>query len=253
MQAGQSPIETTDVDVSRAKTALQDKMIKFSTEEEVKDKMKLIYSIVGLRPGYYPQDQEKKDLHDYIRLKYGNKTLSELVLAFDLAISNELDIPADDVKVYDQFTIAYIARIMSAYKLWLIKQSKIAPKQNPKPVQMESVNDEEMQAWLKGVKKSFLAGDYKFDLLPVVLYDYLFDKGTFTKEQKKEAWKLAKQKRLSDLTNSLPDCKEEYQRNEIKAAISEINGSNSCGDQYAFVSVIAKRLLLADYLKTPAL
>ncbi len=124
MQAGQLPIETIEVNVNRAKNALNDKMICECTEDEVKSKLKLIYSMVGLRPNNYPQEQEKTDLHHYIFLKYSKKTLSELVLAFDLAINNELDLSRDEVKVYDQFTISYLATIMSAYKKWLFEQSK---------------------------------------------------------------------------------------------------------------------------------
>ena len=131
MQAEQLPIETIEVNVNRAKNALNDKLICECTEEEVKAKLKLLYSMVGLRPNNYPQDQEKTDLHHYIFLKYGKKTLSEFVLAFDLAINNELDLRRDEVKVYDQFTISYLATIMAAYKKWLYEQSKKVKKEIP--------------------------------------------------------------------------------------------------------------------------
>jgi len=109
------PLEITNVHV--ASNALSGKFIGQSTENEVKDKLKIIYAMIGLRPQHFPVDEEKQFLHDYIFAKYGKKTLDELVLAFDLAIQGQLDI--EDIKVYDQFTCEYLAKIMNGYREWL--------------------------------------------------------------------------------------------------------------------------------------
>lgn len=173
MQVEQLPIETIEVNVNRAKNALNDKLIGECTEDEVKAKLKLIYSMVGLRPNNYPQDQEKTDLHHYIFLKYGKKTLSEFVLAFDLAINNELDLSRDEVKVYDQFTISYLATIMSAYKKWLYEQSKkvVFDKNTLVIEEKKEMTDIEWNEWLEDMKK------YSLELIPIGAYDYLIKNG----------------------------------------------------------------------------
>lgn len=173
VQGEQLPIETIKVNADRAINALKDKMIQDCTEDEVKSKLKLIYSMVGLRPNNYPQDQEKIDLHHYIFLKYGKKTLSEFVLAFDLAINNELDLSKDDVKVYDQFTIAYLASIMAAYKKWLYEQSKkvVFNKNTLVIEEKKEITDIEWNEWLDDMKK------YSLELIPIGAYDYLIKNG----------------------------------------------------------------------------
>lgn len=118
-------------------------MIADCTEDEIKNKMTLIYSIVGLRTHHWPAGQEKSDLLDYIRMKYPKKTLSELVLAFDLAISGELELERDEIKVYDQFTILYLATIMTAYKTWLYKVWK--SKQVIEPPTQTIYTDEQLE------------------------------------------------------------------------------------------------------------
>jgi len=167
-KAERLPIEAIRKDVDRAKIALNGKMVCECTEDEIKAKLTLIYSLVGLRSQHYPSGQEKIDLHNYIVLKYGQKTLGELVLAFDLAISGELEISRDEVKVYDQFTIAYIANIMASYKKWLrdINNSIVINKN----IVMEMKNELTKQEWIDWMHD---VKDYKVELIPVMLYEYL--------------------------------------------------------------------------------
>ena len=182
------PIEAIKKDADRAIIALNCKMVCDCTEDEIKAKLTLIYSLVGLRPQHYPSGQEKIDLHNYIVLKYGQKTLGELVLAFDLAISGELEISRDEVKVYDQFTIAYIANIMASYKKWLrdINNSIVINKK----IVMEMKNEltkQDWEDWMHDVK------DYKVELIPVMLYDYLVKENliNLTTNEKNEFLKTA--------------------------------------------------------------
>ena len=163
-------------------------MVCDCTEDEIKAKLTLIYSLVGLRPQHYPSGQEKIDLHNYIVLKYGQKTLAELVLAFDLAISGELEITKDEVKVYDQFTIAYIANIMASYKKWLMDINKNI--QITKCLMAEDKKEltkEDWESWMQDVK------DYKVELIPVMLYEYLVKENliNLTTDEKNEFLKTA--------------------------------------------------------------
>jgi len=182
------PIEAIRKDVDRAKIALNGKMVCECTEEEIKSKLTLIYSLVGLRPQHYPSGQEKIDLHNYIVLKYGQKTLGELVLAFDLAISGELEISRDEVKVYDQFTIAYIANVMASYKKWLRDiNNSIVINKNIEIEMKKELTKEDWESWMQDVK------DYKVELIPVMLYEYLVKENliNLTPDEKNEFVKTA--------------------------------------------------------------
>jgi hypothetical protein len=162
------PIEATKKNVSRANIALNTKKVCECTEEEIKAKLTLIYSLVGLRPQHYPIGQEKIDLHNYIVLKFGQKTLGELVLAFDLAISCELELTRDEVKVYDQFTISYIANIMAAYRKWLKSVSdSVEPEKCLLVEEKKELTKIDYEEWLQSVKH------YPVELIPIILYDYL--------------------------------------------------------------------------------
>lgn len=188
MREERLPIEVIRKNVDTAKIALNGKKVCICTEDEIKSKLTLIYSLVGLRPQHYPTGQEKIDLHNYIVLKFGQKTLSELVLAFDLAISGELELTRDEVKVYDQFTIAYIAIIMASYKKWLININKsIEPSKCLLVEDKKELTKEDWESWMIDVK------NYKVELIPVILYDYLVKESlvNYTIDEKNEFLKQA--------------------------------------------------------------
>lgn len=242
------PVEHIEFNFSRADNALKDKMICDSTEEEVKEKLSLIYSMVGLRYQHWPVEQEKKDLHDYLRLKFGKKTLSELVLAFDLAINGELNIKQEDVKVYDQFTILYLAQIMSAYKSWLYKiwQNN---KQKPAPLQIEEkkeLTDEEKIEWINEWKRD----DINFDLIPVPFYDYLiqFKLVEVSKEIKWAAIEKATQQIKSILQ---VDISNGGGMDAVKAMAEFETGEKNgfTGKLKERILNRAKKLIVAEYLK----
>lgn len=176
---GQKPTEITDHNISRAQNALQGKTLANCSEEEIKSVLVRIYSMVGLRAQHYPVDQDKDDLHQYIFFKYGKKTTSELILAFDLAISGELGLKPEDVKVYDQFTIAYIAQIMSAYKNWLRNVIETVKPKAPSVMieDKKNLTDEEKAQWIADWKQM---PEINIELIPLLFYDFLTDKKIIT-------------------------------------------------------------------------
>jgi len=244
------PIEAIKVNVSRAENALRDKLIDDCTEDEIKVKLILIYSMVGLRSQFYPVNEEKKNLHDYIRLKFGKKTLSELVLAFDLAINNELELKPDDVKVYDQFTISYLALIMSAYKLWLSHQSKQVKKDTPMIEEKKELTDEEKMDWIEEWKAKEVIN---IELIPVMFYDFLSDKGLLpvTNKQKWEYLEKAKQFIKGLLLEDMNTCK----TNDAYQAWNKFQNMEANGFEGDFKDRIlnrSKKLIVFDYLKVNA-
>jgi hypothetical protein len=161
------PLEIINID--KVSKVLGGKKILDSTEDEIKQKLKLIYLMIGLRPHHFPENEEKQFLHQYIFEKYGNKTLDEITLAFDLAIQGQLDV--DDIKVYDQFSCEYLAKIMNGYRKWLLNvfnNLKTIKKEPMLTVEdKKQMSNEEWEEWIIDIKK------YPMEAIPNMLYEYL--------------------------------------------------------------------------------
>lgn len=108
-------------------------------EEEMKQALRYIFLLVGLRAQNYPAGIDKQLLHAYIFKNYGGHTPAELKLAFEMALQNKLSLRPEDVTCYENFSIAYFSRIMEAYREWSREQVKLlsAPEQQPRQLTKE--------------------------------------------------------------------------------------------------------------------
>jgi hypothetical protein len=98
--------------------------------------------LVGIKANNVPNDREKSVLLQFIVNNYGGHTPSEIRLAFDLAISGDLDV--EDVKCYENFSPLYFASIMNAYRKWA------RPKHGEiKPIEKELTPDEKLDIELQ--------------------------------------------------------------------------------------------------------
>ena len=71
-----------------------------------------LFVLTGLKNDNFPDQIQTDVLINFIREEYGNFSFQEFLLAFKMAIKNELEI---DPNHYQLFSAPYIARIMSAY------------------------------------------------------------------------------------------------------------------------------------------
>lgn len=125
--------------------------------------------LVGLRPQHFPTQQEDVLLITFIKKHFARQGIEELYYAFELAITGELDI--DDVKVYDQFTLEYLMRIMNSYKRYMIEKCKeILTKIKPVEPEVPKLTDEDkrqdIEEWRIRIKTDSR-------LLPFYLYDWM--------------------------------------------------------------------------------
>lgn len=97
--------------------------------DELKQVLRLVMVKVGLRSTNWPQDEEKAILIDHIITEFGGNRIDEIKLAFDMAISGKLDI--DDVNCFENFSCAYISKIMIAYRNWAAEAAKGMTIDNP--------------------------------------------------------------------------------------------------------------------------
>ena len=162
-----------NMQIDIVKKATQSKYIKDCNDREIAEKLSIIYYMIGLRPQHFPTQQEDAFLFNYIKFNYGFRGIEELVIAFDLAIKDVLDI--EDVKVYDQFSPEYLNRIMNGYKKHItflaknIQKPTKLPEALPPPPMTREDKIEEIKYWsdkMDSVNKL---------IVPIYIYDYLID------------------------------------------------------------------------------
>lgn len=95
--------------------------------------LKRVFSMTGLRAQHIPVGGDKVLLHRDILKHYGRHTAQEVELAFEMALTGQLNLEPKDVQVYDQFTFAYVARILTAYRSWATAQARELETKEPPP------------------------------------------------------------------------------------------------------------------------
>ena len=130
-------------EIAKFQTALTDQRICNLTDiEPLKQALRYAMVLVGIKANNVPNDREKSVLLQFIVNNYGGHTPSEIRLAFDLAISGDLDV--EDVKCYENFSPLYFASIMNAYRKWA------RPKHGDiKPIEKELTADEKLDIELQ--------------------------------------------------------------------------------------------------------
>lgn len=108
---------------------------------------------VGLRAQNMPQDEEKMVLLSFVRKYFGSLTPEMVSEAFDLAITDKLEIDPKQVSCYENFTCEYVGRILTAYikylkfsgrlKSQLDKERQFVPPENQKLLAMPKMEDQE--------------------------------------------------------------------------------------------------------------
>lgn len=134
-------------------------------QEDLKQALRLVMLKVGLRAANLPNDEERQVLIDHALKYYGNHTPEEIKYAFDLAITDKLDLEAKDVTCYENFSCLYFSTIMNAYRKWInneFKQGRIETV-NQKLIEYQPDRDQiekEYQQFLaSGEAKRFLPKD----------------------------------------------------------------------------------------------
>jgi len=227
--------------ITAIQTILKGKLISEASDSEISKELLKIYFIIGLRPQHFPTKEQDVFIFQYLKAKFGHKTLEELYLAFDLAINQKLDL--EDYKVFDQFSIEYLVRIMNAYRKWLIKtKTEIEIKEEPKLIEMIITDKEKKQDIAEWEAKK----DINVHYIPLYIYDYLceFGKIILSANEKALIYQKAAGMRYSmlqvegggEFTTFAEMFKKGYQ--EIK------------GDEVLRIKELAKKISVYDYLKS---
>ena len=228
--------------------SIQSAKISFEPVERIKELLRLVMAKVGVRATNMPNKEEGLVLIAHIIENYGNHTLEEIKLAFDMAISGKLGLEPKEVSCYENFSCLYVSSIINAYRKWAsqtYKEIKTPPMKELPAVQL---SDDEMNEWVEHTKIKYNKGQFEFNLIPISLYEYLTEKGKIT-GSKLEAWDKAKKMRVQDLQNE--QCNPGSDKKYISDSLRYIRegDKNKNHPEYNLLVMVSKRIMLVDYFK----
>lgn len=91
----------------------------------MKEPLRLAIVKLGLRAQNFPNEMEKLVLYEHLKENFGGNHLSEIYLAFKMAIAGSLtEINTDgkevplDANCYENFSCLYVSKILTAYRNW---------------------------------------------------------------------------------------------------------------------------------------
>jgi hypothetical protein len=228
--------------------ALQAPKVNGATPEELKQALRYAMVKIGLRAQNWPTDEEKEILFRHIAAQYGNHTLDEIRLAFDLALAGGLELlPGESVTCYENFSCLYFSSIMNAYRRWAAQAyDQLKPFEVVEAAKEEDISDEAMEQWIDETQKLSLP----VDLLPVIMYEWLDKNGLIKKSvsEKNEYLQRAVAYRQGKLAKDL----EENANNTNRELLRDFNQMKSSGEfigaEVGILKSLAKKMILFDYL-----
>lgn len=129
---------------------------------------------VGIRATNLPHNEEKEVLINHVIENYGGHTLSEIDLAFKMAITGKLDLESKEVNCYENFSCMYFSKIINAYRKWATNAIPNLPIKEPNQI-VSYVLD-----WRGMIQKDYerhYLSDINYKILPVEYYDTLVSDG----------------------------------------------------------------------------
>lgn len=163
------------------------KGIKFKNAQlaDVEDMFKVIFVLAGVKKQHIPNQLESLLLYEHLVKQYGNHTLDEMKLAFELAISGELEMPMNEIKTYDNFSVMYVSKILDYYRLWA-REKYYRLEHHIDPPKENKLLLEEKPNWGEAIEKSYqhflLFGKEHMKIWPEYFYNQLVADGYIAKD-----------------------------------------------------------------------
>lgn len=219
---------------------MESPLISDTNESEVNAMLFRIYILIGLRPEAYPSKLVTDMNIKYIKGAYGHYRILEMLLAYELAIFGKIHA---EVNPYDQFSIAYLAKIMDAYRRY--KNSEIISTlkdKEPEQLPPAKITKEEMAKELEEYRHS---GNAKVHFLPLYLYDYMAELGYNIEVSQKYLWKacMVRKNELYLRAEGDPSTRTEYADFCKMLDAGEIKGAEKL-----IITNLAKKIIVWHHL-----
>ena len=116
--------------------AHQNRICDLSDLEPLKQALRYVMTLIGIKAENMPSESQKMVLFDFVKSELGYFTPEEFRIAFKLAASKKLNC---DVEHFQNFSAAYVGRIMDAYNTYkanAMREYKAQLEQAPIDVEM---------------------------------------------------------------------------------------------------------------------
>jgi len=133
--------------------------------------------LVGIRGNNAPTQAEFDFLKYYLINNFGTHTAAEIRLAFDLAVSNRLELGESGAKCYENFSCEYVGRIMAAYRKWAEIQHSALPIEPPAGLLEYRMPRIDWAAEWDELQETAKNGSIDRVIIPTMLYDWLVENG----------------------------------------------------------------------------
>lgn len=177
---------------------------------------------IGLRSENWPNKDETALLHIHIRENYGNHTIPEIDLAFDLAISGQLEI--DKVESFENFSCLYLSKIINAYRKWASgAHSQVVHE----PVESKVFQGEDWRQQTQKLLDAFYSGVYKPRLTAEQVYDQLVEDYFLNTFAYEAFWENASKKLRQDVQKEIAVLKSRLSNITLEDGSRELTGDYS--------------------------
>lgn len=237
-----------DGEVGELQHALTGTPAKTATEEQISQVLRYVMVKLGLKENNWPVPAEKALQLSHIVTNYGNHTLAELRLAFDMALAGRLDLEAKQIPCYENFSCEYISRIMNSYRRWAAEAYKQIPQAPPEPKAVEGTGDAAMMEWWLDFVKQIKAGTKAVEFVPMMLYEWKEKRGEVlpAMAESEEYLVRAMERRFVQLQRVY----QEQQTVEARRKLTEFSKMRDegvfTGEHVDYLKKLAKRMVLFD-------
>lgn len=108
-------------------------------DNDLKQVLRYSMLLVGLRANNMPTEEEKFVLINFIKSNFGNVTIAQIKMAFDMAVSGKLQV---DAKCYENFSCEFFGRIMASFLMYSAEETRIISQKviesDPLPIPSEA-------------------------------------------------------------------------------------------------------------------
>ena len=137
--------------------AIQSKAIGQCEFQEIQKPLAYCMMLVGIKAANIPQQEDASFLIGQIKKNFAGNRLSEIQLAFDLAVNGQLDIEDKEINAYQDFTFIYFSRVFNSYRRWAAveyKQIEDKPQQKIYTTeQLENIQRLDVEAFYQRCRK----------------------------------------------------------------------------------------------------
>jgi len=247
-QAPQESKRPKSGDVIKFKEALKQHKIINGDVEEIKEALRYAMVKIGLRANNWPDDDEKSVLISHVLKGYGGHTVSEIRLAFDMALEGKLEV---ETNCYENFSCLYFSNIMNAYRNWSNQEYNELPQELPAIEHKEDISDSAMIDWFKEKVRQFeMNPETDYAYAPIMLYEWLDRKGYIRKTGLEKHGYLTRAVIVRYTALQLAVRNQETDANKWKLIKFEEMKESGCfkGDEIDLLKNIAKQLILKEML-----